>query len=147
MARVDPHGRRLRINQRLSIPLAEIQFRAVRAQGPGGQNVNKVASAVHLRFDLNASSLPPAHRRRLLALGDQRISKAGVLVIKAQGGRSQEQNRREALERLRELLASTARTPRKRIRTRPTRASQRRRVEHKKRLGRLKALRGRVRED
>lgn len=122
----------------------EIIFEAVRAQGPGGQNVNKVANAVHLRFDIRASSLPEAIKARLLARRDQRVSGEGVIVIKAQQHRSLEKNRAEALARLHALVAAAATVPRARRPTRPTLASQRRRVEAKLRRGQVKALRGRV---
>jgi ribosome-associated protein len=124
----------------------EVVLEAVRAQGPGGQNVNKVANAVHLRFDVRASSLPEAIKARLLARRDQRLSGEGVIVIKAQQHRSLEQNRAEALARLQALVAAAATVPRPRRPTRPTLASQRRRVEAKLRRGQVKALRGRVTE-
>lgn len=123
---------------------SEMQFSAVRAQGAGGQHVNKVSSAVHLRFDIRASSLPQAVKLRLLALADQRISGDGVVTIKAQSHRSLAMNRQDAIERLRELVARAAHLPRARIPTRPTRASQRRRVEGKVQRGQVKALRGKV---
>jgi ribosome-associated protein len=122
----------------------EIVFDAIRAQGSGGQNVNKVSNAVHLRFDVRASSLPDELKARLLARRDQRISDDGVVVIKAQAHRSLEKNRAEAVERLRALLDEVAYTAPVRRATRPTRASQKRRVEGKVRRGQVKALRGKI---
>jgi ribosome-associated protein len=123
------------------IPDPEIDIHAMRSQGAGGQHVNKVSSAVHLRFDIKTSSLPPFYKEELLKLRDSRISDDGVITIKAQQYRSQEQNREDALNRLRELIQSVAVPRKKRKPTKPTKSSKQRRLESKAKRGRLKALR------
>ena len=128
----------------LSIGDEEVELSAIRAQGSGGQNVNKVSNAVHLRFDVRASSLPGDLQEALLALRDARISAAGIVVIKAQRFRSLEQNRDDALERLRALVERAATRAKPRVATRPSRSAKRRRVDDKARRGKVKALRGRV---
>jgi ribosome-associated protein len=130
----------------IGIDPAEVEFIAIRAQGPGGQNVNKVSCAVHARFDVKASSLPEYIKERLLAMRDTRLTREGVLVLKAQQSRSLEQNKEDALQRLQALVDAAAVVQTARRPTKPTRGSQRRRLDEKTRSGQIKALRGRVSE-
>jgi ribosome-associated protein len=136
----------LQITARTSIPLSEIDLSAIRSQGAGGQNVNKVATAIHLRFDINGSSLPPLYKERLINLGDRRITKDGILIIKAQQHRTQEQNKEDALNRLQSLIKSITLTAPKRKPTKPSRSAKRKRMDGKTKRGQLKALRGNVLE-
>lgn len=136
----------LKISLSVCIPDEEIELSAIRAQGSGGQNVNKVSSAIHLRFDIKASSLPAFYKEELLALRDRRVSKEGVIIIKAQQFRTQEKNREDALTRLQELVKSVAVVRKARRATKPTKGSQKRRMDSKTKRGKTKALRGRVSE-
>lgn len=131
----------LNITNTISLQDDELEWQAIRAQGAGGQNVNKVSSALHLRFDIAHSSLPDAVKQRLLTTKDQRISSDGILVIKAQRFRTQEKNRNDAIERLRELIVAAGKVPKKRKPTKPTKASQRRRMDSKTKRGQTKRLR------
>ena len=134
------------ITPRISIPLSEIEMSAIRAQGPGGQNVNKVSSAIHLRFDINASSLLEGHKTKLFSFRDKRITDSGVIIIKAQNHRTQERNRAEALERLQVLLQKALFIPKYRRPTRPTYGAVKRRLKKKAQRGAIKASRGKVRD-
>jgi ribosome-associated protein len=136
----------LQITNRTTIPISEISISAIRSQGAGGQNINKVATAIHLRFDINASSLSPLYKEPLLNLGDQRITKDGIIIIKAQQHRTQEQNKEDALNRLQTLIKSITITAAKRKPTKPTRRAKKKRIDSKTKRGEIKALRGKITE-
>lgn len=134
----------LQLSSSVSIPDEELEFSAIRAQGAGGQNVNKVSSAIHLRFDINASSLPAFYKERLLALSDSRISKEGVIVIKAQQFRTQEKNRDDALKRLKDMILAATVIQKARRPTKPSKSARTKRMDSKTKRGSIKALRGKI---
>lgn len=136
----------LQITKRTAIPLSDIELSAVRSQGAGGQNVNKVATAIHLRFDIHGSSLSPLYKERLLNLNDSRITKEGVVIIKAQQHRTQEQNKADALDRLKALIQSVTTTAKKRKPTKPSKSAKKKRLDSKAKRGQIKSLRGNVRD-
>lgn len=137
----------LRITNRTAIPLEEIKLSAVRSQGAGGQNVNKVATAIHLRFDIAKSSLSPLYKERLLKLNDSRITKDGVIILKVQQHRTQDQNKQEALRRLQQLIQAVTVTPKKRKPTKPSRNAHKKRLDRKAKRGQLKSMRGNLRDE